>query len=192
MTMEGLPSLVSRLPLEKRTRTSLPEELILLDDDLPAGKNGFHFSCDFSALERVVVDSHVMRLGGEDVLLLGVEDHDVGVGSWCDRSLFGKEPEDLGGRRGRQLYEPVDADASLANAAVVDEMEPRFDPGRAVGDLGEVVLSQLFLLFHAERAVVGRDRLQVVARQPAPELLLVSLRSKRRAHDVLGALEAGL
>src|SRR5690606_18570374 len=61
----------------------------------------------------------------------------------------------------------------------------------AVRDLREVVLAQLLLLLHAERAVVGRHHLELVHAQGLPEELLVALvlGAQRRGGDPLRALE---
>jgi hypothetical protein len=58
-------------------------------------------------------------------------------------------------------------------------------------DLREVVLAEPLLL-HAERAVVGRDALQVVEGEAAPQLILLGLVAQRRAHHVLRAAEIRL
>src|SRR5207247_7691223 len=55
-----------------------------------------------------------------------------------------------------------------------------------------VLGESLEALVHAERAVVGGDDLEVVARKPLPELVLMPLLAKRRAHDVFRAVEARL
>ena len=70
---------------------------------------------------------------------------------------------------------------------------PRLDARRAVRDLREVVPAELLLVLHAERAVVGRDRLEVVEpRGRATARSCFSFAPQRRAHDVLRAVEAGL
>ena len=61
----------------------------------------------------------------------------------------------------------------------------------AVRDGAEVALPELLLVLHAERAVVGRDHLQVVRAQRLPHVVLVTLGAGaqgRRAHP-LRALE---
>src|SRR5262245_60775769 len=66
------------------------------------------------------------------------------------------------------------------------------DAGTAVGNLGEIVFAHFFLLFKTERAVVGRDDLQMVLLESGPELFLVPLLAKRRRENVLCGFEAGL
>src|SRR5207244_1688098 len=148
--MNRFSLLASRLPLQKLSRSRLPGELTVLDDDFSAREDRLHFARDLSALVWVVVDPHVERLGRKSVLLLRVEDHQIGVGTGSDRSLFREEAEDLRGRGRGQLDEPVETDPALADTAVIDEMETRLDARRSIGDLREVVFPELFLLLHAE------------------------------------------
>ena len=73
--------------------------------------------------------------------------------------------------------------------AVVQQVQARLDARHAVRDLGEVAAPELLLALHAERAVIGRDHLEVVVAQAAPQVLVVVLGAQRRRADVLGALE---
>jgi hypothetical protein len=68
------------------------------------------------------------------------------------------------------------------------QREPVLDAGQAVRDLGEVAVAEALLLVR-ERAVVGRDRLQVVVDQRVPDVLLVPLLAQRRRADEARALE---
>src|SRR6266513_4558020 len=81
--------------------------------------------------------------------------------------------------------------------AVEDQRQARLHARRAVGNLAEVVpalllgeLQPVGLLVEAERAVVGRDHLEVVGLEAAPQRLLVGGGPERRRHDVLGPVEA--
>src|SRR5262249_28054942 len=120
----------------------------------------------------------------ERVALLWVPDDDVAVGADGERALPRVEPEDLR-RRGRgDLDEAVHRDPAGAHA-LPEEVEPRLDARHAVRDLGEVVPPELLLVLHAERAVVGRDDLELVVAQAPPEVLVVVLRTERRGADEL-------
>src|SRR4051794_18999836 len=66
------------------------------------------------------------------------------------------------------------------------------DTRRAVRDLREVVLTELLLLLHAERTVIGGDDLQIIRLQSLPQLVLIPLLAQRRGHYVLRAIKAGL
>ena len=67
-----------------------------------------------------------------------------------------------------------------------------FDARTAVRDLREVIAAELLLILETERAVIGRDDLQIVALQPAPQLVLIELLANRRRHHPLRAFEIGL
>src|SRR5712692_3811724 len=177
---------------EERPRTRSPDECPVLDHEPAARQHGVGRAGHLPALVRVVVHVHVQRARGERDGAVRIEDDDVGVGAGRDRALARKESEDLRGRRRRQLDEPVERDASRPHAPVVHEAHARLDAGRAVGDLREVVPPELLLLLHAERTVIGGNRLQIVERQAAPEPILHRPLTQRRAHHVLGAVEARL
>ncbi len=115
--------------------------------------------------------------------------YDVGIGADCNRAFSREQSEHLRGGGRSQLDEAIERDAVLDDAAVVYERHSMLDAGRAVRDFGEIVASQLLLLLHAERAVVGRDDLQVVRLQALPKFRLIRLFAKRRRHHVLRALE---
>ena len=81
-------------------------------------------------------------------------------------------------------------DPAADDAAVVEQVDPVLDARQAVGDLPEVALAELLLAVEVERAVVGRDDLEVVLDEARPELGLVVGRAERRRADELRALEA--
>src|ERR1700736_3169985 len=56
--------LASRFSFQKLSRSRFAGELVVLDDDLPAGEHRLDLTGDFSPLVGVVVDSHVKRPGG--------------------------------------------------------------------------------------------------------------------------------
>src|SRR5207245_1844395 len=107
-----------------------------------------------------------------------------------ERTLLAEQAEELRGRRRVQLHPAIQSDLAAADA-LEGEVEPGLDAGRAVRDLAEVRTPEL-LLFHAERAVVGGNALQIVELQAAPQVLLVARHAQRRAHHVLAAFEARL
>src|SRR5262245_53944911 len=177
---------------EKRPLPRAPDELPVLDHQSAARQHGVGGAGHLASLVRVVVDLHVERLRRQGERAVGIENDDVGVGAWRDRALLREQAEDLRRRRGRQLDEAVQRDAPFAHAAVVDQAHACLDAGRAVRDLREIVAAELFLLLHAERAVIGGDALQIVEGQAAPQFLLLRLLPQRRAHDVLRAREVRL
>src|SRR5437868_2245271 len=68
-------------------------------------------------------------------------------------------------------------------------MQARLDAGHAVRNLREVAAAEFLLPLHAEGAVIGRDHLQIVIAQAAPQMFMVMLGAERRRADVFGALE---
>src|SRR5689334_808788 len=133
-----------------------------------------------------------MRLRADRHLFVRIEDDDVGVGSDGDRSLAREEPEDSRGRCRGDLDKTVHADAAARDTAVVDEAHAVLDARSAVRDLREIVDAELFLILEAERTVIGRDDLEIIHLQAAPEFVLVPLLAKRRSHDVFRAFKAWL
>jgi hypothetical protein len=134
----------------------------------------------------------VQRLHAQRRLPVRIEDDQVGVAAHGNGPLAGEQSEHPRRRRRDQLDEAVQADAAGEHAAVMDQRQARLDAGGTIGDLAEVVLPQLLLLDHAEGAMVGRDHLQIVLREPLPQHVLVPSLAQRGRHHVLGALEAGL
>ena len=112
------------------------------------------------ALVEVVVRLRVLRRRRDRVLALRVEDDDVGVGAERDRALARVEAEELRRVRRQQLDHPVERDPALADAEVVDHLQPVLEARAAVRDLREVVLADRLLAVPEEGAVVGRDRRQ--------------------------------
>ena len=75
-----------------------------------------------------------MQLGGaHDFAAPRVEQHHVGVGADCERSLPWVEAHDLGGVGGDEADEIRQSIAALLDRLGVDQREPRLDPGIAAG-----------------------------------------------------------
>ncbi len=70
----------------------------------------------------------------------------------------------------RSLRDPAGDDA-----AVVEQVDPVLDARQAVGDLAEVAATELLLAVEVERAVVGRDELEVVLDEARPQVVPVIL-----------------
>ena len=166
-------------------------ELIFVDDGAAAGEDGFCGALNLDAFEHGIVDAHVMRLGADDFAMIGIEDDDVGVGADGDCAFAREEAEEFCGRGGDDFDETIGREAFAVDAAGVDEAEAMLDAGAAVGNFCEVVDAELFLVFEAERAMIGGDDLQRVLRESLPEFFLVPLFAERRSEDVFGAFEAG-
>ena len=91
-----------------------------------------------------------------------VVDHEVRVGADGNDPLAAGQPEHPCRRRRADLHPALLADAARDDAAVVHQVHPVLDARQPVGDLAEVALAQLLLVVEVERAVVGRDDLEVV------------------------------
>src|SRR5579864_1167059 len=138
ITAAAGPTFATRSPrasLHERPRSGLAGEGPAVDDHAAARDHGLSHARDLAAFVRVVVHVHVQGLVGQPLGLVGIEDHEIGVRSRRDRALARKEAEDLRGRGGGELDEPVERDPARPHAAVVDQAHPRFDAGCAVGDL---------------------------------------------------------
>src|ERR1700678_4398184 len=125
-----------------------------------------------------------MRLGADRVLAVGVKDHQISVTAYCDRALARVESEELRGSRGNQFYKSIDAEAASGDAAGINQTHPVLHSRAAVGNFCEVANPHFFLLLEAERAVVGRNYLQVIARQALPQFLLMPFFAKRRCKNI--------
>src|SRR5271168_2594631 len=97
-----------------------------------------------------------------------VPDDYVGVAAGSDGSLLrihAKNPC----RCGRSdLDKAVDRELTLADSIVVDELQPVFNTGTAVGNLGKVVFAENLLIFKTEWAMVGRDYLKMIVLETVP------------------------
>ena len=98
----------------------------------------------------------------------------------CDHALRAVEPEHPR-RRGRGQLDPALQGDLAGDDALVEQVHPVLDRADAVGDRAEVALAELLLVLHAERAVVGRDHLQVVGAQALPHRVLVALLARSAA-----------
>src|SRR5262245_38306866 len=80
-------SSASDAALEERAGAGLAREHSAVDDDLAARDDRVADAGHFPAFVRVVVHSHVQRLRPEPLLLLRIEDDDVGVRARRDGAL---------------------------------------------------------------------------------------------------------
>src|SRR5882724_8222402 len=130
-----------------------------------------------------------MCLCTDGVLPLGIKNYQVGIAPNSDSTLSRIQTEKLRWSGGYELHKSVRTKASLRDAAGINQAHPVLNPRAAVGNLGEVVLSEFLLFFVTERTVISRNHLQVVAFQPIPKFLLIPLLPQWRSENVLRALK---
>src|SRR3981189_896568 len=65
------------------------------------------------------------------------------------------------------------------------------DAGATIGNFGEIVFAQLFLLLEAKWAVIRGDDLQRVAGESLPKFFLMPFFAERRRENVLRAFKTG-
>jgi len=76
------------------------------------------------------------------------------------------------------------------HAAGVDQAQPVLDAGTTIGNFGEIVFAQLFLLLETKWAVIRGDDLQRVAGESLPKFFLMPFFAERRRENILRAFEA--
>src|SRR6266481_3057145 len=144
-------------PFQKVSLPGLAMELVAIHEHAAAGKHHVGHAFDIDAFKHGVIHAHVVGLGADGVLAVGVKDHKIGVTANSHGAFLRVETEDPGRSRGYQLDKAVHAEASFAHAARIDQAHAVLDSGAAVGNFGEVVFAHFFLFFEAERAMVGGD-----------------------------------
>src|SRR5258706_733880 len=178
--------------LEEFAVAGFAEVVVIFDDYFSAREDGLGLAFDFPAFEQAVVAVHVVGLGADRALSVGVEDDDVGVGADGDRAFPREHAEHLGACGGTEIDPFVQTEAALDDGAVVHHGQAVFDPGPPVWDLGEIAAAEFFLAFEVEGAVVGADFLEVAELEAFPKRFDVFLSDQRRGEDVLCAFEVGL
>src|SRR5262249_7950090 len=91
------PASCESAPLEESAFSGLSLECTVFNDDVPARQDDLRHTTDFPSFVCAVIDAHMMCGCTDDVLALGIEDHDVGVRSDSNRALLRKETKDFCG-----------------------------------------------------------------------------------------------
>src|SRR5690606_6044497 len=144
-----------RLAAQQAAAPGVADELAVPHGHLAAHRDDAGAPVDLDALEARVVDVHGLRLGADGAAVVGVVDHDVGVGAHRDHALPRVEAEQLRGARAGGAHEALEAQASAAHPVGVEQVHAVLDGGDAVGDLGEVAAPHLLLALEVEGRVVG-------------------------------------
>jgi len=164
--------------------------LAIADLDFAAYGDDGGAALDGEAFETVVVVVGVLRFDGDGAAIGGIVDDEVGVAADRDGAFAGKKAEKLGGAGAGAIDETFEIDAAALDAVGVEKIDAIFDARNAVGNGGEVVFAEKFLL-EIEGAVVGADSIDEAERERGPERVLIVFGAKRRRHDVLHAFDAG-
>jgi len=106
------------------------------------------------ALKHGVIHPHVVCGSADGVRGGGVPEDDVGVAAGGEHTLLGMHAEDTRRCGGNQLHKAVERNVAQADAVVMKQLQTVLDAGTAIGNLGEIVLAQRFLIFKTERAMV--------------------------------------
>src|SRR5258708_31593812 len=86
------------LAAEELAGAGAADEFGSVDDGAAAGENGLGSALDADALEHGIVHAHVVGLGADDFFVIGIEDHQVGVGADGDGAFARVKPEEFCGR----------------------------------------------------------------------------------------------
>src|SRR5262245_28249479 len=78
---------VGRLPAEELAAADLTDELAAADLELAADGDRLHAARNRPALERAVIDVHLLGGGRDEAAGLRVEDHQVGIAARLDRAF---------------------------------------------------------------------------------------------------------
>src|SRR5215472_3465635 len=179
------------LASEELAGAGAADEFAGINDGAAARENGFGCAFNLDPLEHGIVHAHVVRVGTDDLFVVWIEEDEVRVRADGDGAFARVKAKKFCGCGRNELDEAVGREMPTVNPAGVNEAQPVLDARTTVGNFGEVVLAQLFLLFEAERAVVGGNNLQRVFREALPELFLMPFLAERRRENILRALEPG-
>ena len=166
--------------------------LSVLEDDLAVGDDDSGHAEDGHALEYVEVVGLMVVGDADGAAGLGVPDDDVGVGALGDAALARIDVERLGGVGAGHGHEAARVHLARAYALLPHDAHALFDAVDAVGDLGEVVFAEGFLV-RVEDAVVGAGELEVaVGEQVHEEAGRRGVVAQRRRHHVAGTVAPAL
>src|SRR5262249_40592241 len=133
-----------------------------------------------------VVDG-VMEVAVADRPRRNAPDHQVCIGTDCNRTLAWMQPVGLCRVGGRELDEAIDSDAATQHAVREQKWKSRFDARDAVRDMAEGNLPASWFLalgrVIAKRSMVRREDGEQPVGKPVPDhLLVVAIARWRAAH----------
>jgi len=103
-----------------------------------------------------------MSFGADGVVGRRVPEDNVCVTPWRENAFARIHAEDARGGGGNQFHEAIDRQLSLIHPMVMDQLQPVFDAGTTVRNLGEIVLAEYLLILETKWAMVCGNHLQMV------------------------------
>src|SRR5262245_4809946 len=184
---QGLPT--EALPWEILPIPRLPDILAFAHNGLAAQEHLVRTAAHPHALVHVVINVHQVCAGGNFQFALRIKDHQIAVATNGNSTLARKQPKNFRGLCGDEADELIVVDPPAMYASVVDQGQTVFDAWPTVGNFGEIVLPQGFLIGKAEWAVIRRDDRDIARAHPPPQRLLVLGRPQGWGQDVFGSFK---
>src|SRR4029077_15841275 len=143
-----------------------------------------------NALKHRIIHAHVVRFRAYSLLLLGIENDNVGVRADRDSSFAGIQTEKFRWSCRNDFDEAVRRETFAVHAAGEDKAKAVLESRPPIRNLGEIVLAQFLLFLETKWAVIGGDNLQGVLDKALPQFFLVPFFPERRRENVLCSLES--
>ncbi len=156
-------------------------DLAIHHRDLTTGQGITRQAFDLFALEHIVINGRLLAVGGNGFFLFRIPDHQIGIRSNQNRTLFRVTIQDLGdvGRGHGDKF--VHRDPPCCNPVGPQHRHPVLKPAGAIGDLGKVTHARAFLL-GCKGAVISRNHRKRATLQTRPQAVLVLFVAERWRH----------
>src|SRR4051812_6126516 len=164
---------VIRRTFEELPPAELTDEFSVSGGNLSADGHDARAAFNLPALERAVIDVHMLRLRGDPAPVIRIEHHEVGIGSELNGPLFWEKTEEFRDLRTRDIDHCVEIDFSGFHTVGVQQIDALFQRRNAIGDFGEIVPAHRFLLLEIKWRVIRGDRLDQAVAQSIPEHRLI-------------------
>lgn len=107
---------MSRFAVEELAAAGVADESTVARGNLAADGDDVRAAFDFPAFKGAVIDIHMMRLRGNFAAIIGVINHQVGVGTGLYGAFAGKKSKEFGGLRAGGIDELMQVDAAASHA----------------------------------------------------------------------------
>ena len=171
---------MSRRPFQEPSAPRFADELAITRRHFPADRHDVGAAFDFEALERIVIEVHLMRAGGNSAAIVGIINDQIGVVSRLDRPFAREETEQFCRIRAGGGDELVKIDATAFHPVSKIKIDPVFERRNAIRNFGEVIPAHDFLGREIERRMIRREGRDKTLAQPIPKHGLVFLVAQRR------------